>query len=393
MASRSSYEDFNPDSLRSRGTTKWNHFDPDVLALWVAEMDFPTAPVVRDGIQAAVNRESFGYPVVDSATGIPSATSAWSKSRYGWEIDPDRVHVLPDVLTGIELAIEEFSPPGSPVVIPTPAYMPFFEVVKVAKRPLIEVPMLSANDGFVFDLEVIDQAFAHGAGTLILCNPYNPIGRSFTRSELAALAEVVERHGARVIADEIHAPITYDLAHVPYGSVSDQTAAHSLTFVSASKAWNLPGLKCAQAIVTSAADEDVWRKISTLRTHGASTIGIAATVAAYGEGAPWLDETLGYLDENRQLLAALVASELPGVEYRVPQATYLAWLDLTKLDLATEPAAFFLEQARVALNPGIAFGVPGTGCVRLNFATSKGLLTEAVTAMGHALKRTAAPRG
>jgi cystathionine beta-lyase len=341
---------------------------------------------VRDGIQAAVDREQFGYPLVDAATGVPQATALWSAQRYGWDIDPDRIHVLPDVLTGVELAIEVFSPAGSPVILHTPAYMPFFEVAKVTKRPLIEVPMLAEDGKFVLDLEGIDVAFGNGARTLILCNPYNPLGRAFAKPELAALAAIVDRHGARVIADEIHAPITYDGVHVPYASVADQAASHSLTFVSASKAWNLPGLKCAQAIVTSDADEDVWQTISTLRTHGASTIGIAATVAAYGSGASWLDETLAYLDENRRLLDTLVATHLPGVNYRVPEATYLAWLDLTDLELPSEPAAFFLEYARVGLNPGISFGGPGKGCVRLNFATSAELLTQAVAAMGVALK-------
>lgn len=387
VAPRSNYEDLNPETLRMRCTAKWNRFDPDVLALWVAEMDFPTAPSVLEAIQAAVDREQFGYPVLEAATGVPQATAEWSKKRYGWEIDPERIHVLPDVLTGVELAVEAFSPEDSPVILPTPAYMPFFEVAKVARRPLVQVPMLIDGGRFVLDLDAIDAALQNGSGTLILCNPYNPLGRAFSRDELVALADLVDRHGARVVSDEIHAPITYDGVHVPYASVAPHAAAHSLTLVAASKAWNLPGLKCAQAIVTSDTDEAVWREISALRTHGASTIGISATVAAYRFGGAWFDETLAYLDENRRILEVLVRTHLEGATYRLPEATFLAWLDCSELDLPSEPAEFFLEHARVALNPGLAFGAGGKGCVRLNFATSASLLTDAITAMGDAVAR------
>jgi cysteine-S-conjugate beta-lyase len=386
----SPYDALGPDALRGRDTVKWTRFDDDVLALWVAEMDFPTAPVVKAAIRDAVEREQFGYSRLDIETGLPDATATWSETRYGWEIDPRRIHLLPDVLRGIELAIEAFSPRGSPVVLPTPAYMPFFEVVKILDRPLIEVPMAVDAGRFVLDLEGIEEAFRAGAGTLILCNPYNPLGRAFSAEELRALSLVVARNDARVISDEIHGPITYELSHIPYASVDDEAADHSVTMVSGSKAWNLPGLKCAQIIVTNPRDEQVWSQISGLRTHGASTIGIAANIAGYNEGAPWLDETLSYLDQNRRRLAELLAKHLPEVRYQIPEATYLAWLDFGGLRLPVEPAEYLLEKARVALNPGIAFGSPGTGCVRLNFATSRAILEEAIIRISSAVERRSA---
>jgi cysteine-S-conjugate beta-lyase len=382
----SPYDSLGPDALRRRGTVKWNRFDDDVLALWVAEMDFPTAPVVKAAISDAVEREQFGYPRLDVETGLPDATAAWSANRYGWEVDPGRIHLLPDVVRGIELAIECFSPKGSPVVLPTPAYMPFFEVVQMLDRPLIEVPMATDSGRFVLDLEGIEEAFRAGASTLILCNPYNPLGRAFSAEELRALSLVVERYEARVISDEIHGPITYERPHIPYASVSRETADHSVTIASGSKAWNLPGLKCAQIIVTNARDEKVWREIPGLRTHGASTIGIAANTAGYRMGAPWLDETLTYLDQNRRALAELLAKYLPEVRYRIPEATYLAWLDLRGLELPVEPAEYLLDHARVALSPGLAFGSTGTGCVRLNFATSRAILEEAILRISSALE-------
>ena len=381
----SPYDALGPDALRRRGTVKWNRFDEDVLALWVAEMDFPTAPVVKAAITDAVEREQFGYSPVDAATALPSATASWSANRYGWEVDPSRVHLLPDVLRGVELAIEAFSPPGSPVVLPTPAYMPFFEVVKVAGRPLVEVPMADDSGRFMLDLDRIDAAFRAGAGTMILCNPYNPLGRAFSEEELRELSVIVARNGGRVVSDEIHGPITYGARHIPYASVTAEAADHAVTVVSGSKAWNLPGLKCAQIILTNAADEEVWRQISTLRTHGASTIGIAANVAGYNAGGPWLDETLSYLDQNRRTLAELLAKHLPEVRYQIPEATYLAWLDFRAHELPVEPAEYLLEQARVAVNPGVAFGSNGAGCVRLNFATPRAILEEAIVRIASAV--------
>ena len=382
----SSYEALNPATLRRRGTTKWNRYDADVLALWVAEMDFPTAPVVLAAVREAVDREQFGYARPEAMTKLSEATAAWSLARYGWELDPGRVHALPDVLKGIELAVNFFSPAGSAIVLPTPAYMPFFEVPKVVERPLVEVPMRNEHGRFGLDLEAIDDAFGRGAKTLILCNPYNPLGRAFSRDELLELAKVVHRNGARVVSDEIHGPLAYDARHVPYASVSEDAAAHSITLVSASKGWNLPGLKCAQLIITNDADEARWQTIPALATHGVSTIGIDANTAAYNDGGEWLDETLVYLDGNRHFLAEMLADLLPDVQYRVPEATYLAWLDFGKLSLPSEPAEFFLEHARVAVNPGLAFGSNGTGCIRLNFATTRAILERAVTAMANAVR-------
>jgi cystathionine beta-lyase len=365
---------------------KWNRYQPDVLALWIAEMDFPTAPAILAAIRGAVDRQEFGYARPEETTGLPDAVAAWSQARHGWPIDPARVHLLPDVLTGVALAIDCFTPPGSPIVLPTPAYMPFFQVPEVVDRPLVEVPLVEDGDRLTLDLEGIDRALAAGAGSVLLCQPYNPVGRSFTVEELVGLARVVDRHGARVAADEIHASLTYDRRHVPYASVSEEAANHTITLTSASKAWNLPGLRCAQAIVNNPADEQRWQQIPYLRTHGASTIGIEANLAAYQSGAAWLDETLDHLDAQRHRLTKLLADLLPEVRYTVPEATYLAWLDFSALELPEEPAEFFLDRARVALNPGAAFGGGGATFARLNFATSAEILEQAITALAQSVR-------
>jgi len=369
---------------------KWSVFGPDVLAGCVAEMDFPTAPVVRDAIADAVRREQFGYPVVDADTGLPEAVASYSRTRYGWTIDPVRVHLLPDVLRGVELAIEFFSSPGSAVILPTPAYMPFFGLPAMVGRELVEVPLIHNGERHSLDLEGIASAFEAGAGSLILCHPYNPVGRCFERKELEALAQVVDDCGGRVISDEIHAPLTYTgHHHIPYASLSDTAAEHTLTFASATKAWNLPGLKCAVAITSNETDEKAWLSIAP-HTHGASTLGIEASVAAFAAGQPWLDAAMTYLDRTRTWLSDLLAESMPEVRYTPPEATYFAWLDCRALALPIDPATFFLMNARVAVNDGPRFGGPAEGFVRLNMATSRPLRERMVTAMGESVDRTRA---
>ncbi len=384
------YENLEAATLRQRRTSKWTHFEQDVIPAWIAEMDFPTAPVIREALIDAIERSETGYPPAGDAMRLPQACAAWLKRSFGWHVEPEQIGLLPDVLKGIELGVQIFSRSESPVIIPTPSYPPFFAVVQSTGRPIIEVPMLRDEDRYVFDLEGIGAAFAAGAGTLILCNPHNPLGRVFTRAELCAVAEIVERYGARVIADEVHAPLIYPGAqHIPYATVSDAAAHHAITLTSASKGWNVAGLKCAQCILVNDRDLAIARSIPFLRilwTYSASTLGILANTVAYEEGGPWLEETVSYLDGNRRHLADLLGRLLPDVGYIIPEGTYLAWLDCRLLGLEN-PAEFFLEQARVGLNDGAAFGPPGVGYVRFNFATSRPILTEIVERMAVAVER------
>jgi cysteine-S-conjugate beta-lyase len=393
------------DELRQRGTSKWSLYGAGVLAAWVAEMDFPVAPVVRTALHEAVERSCTAYSPSPADTGLPVACAAWLARSFGVAVDPRQIRILPDILRGMVLAIELFSRPDSPVAVMTPAYPPFFESVRAAGRQLVEVPMVAGQAGGgsfprkgnspveslrdgrpAIDLDAVDAALRAGAGTVLLCNPHNPLGRVFTRDELAALAGIVEAHGARVVADEVHAPFVYpEAAHVSYSTVSEAAAHHSVTLLSASKGWNLPGLKCAQILLTNQADNELWDRLSYLRTYGASILGILANRAAYEQGGAWLRDVVAYLDGNRVLLAGLLAELLPQVRYAVPGGTYLGWLDCRALGL-DDPAAFFLQRAKVALSDGATFGSPGRGYVRFNFATSRTILTMTVQAMADSLK-------
>ncbi len=372
----SPFDDVDLERLRRRRTVKWSLYGPDVLAAWVAEMDFDVAPAVRAALAEAVAREDFGYVAADLGEYTDTCVDFFAR-QYEWHVPAARVFPVSDVLVGIAAALDVLVAPTTPVVVPTPAYPPFFEVVEIARREVVPVPVL--------DLDRIDAALRAGAGAVLLCNPHNPTGRVFSTSELRALAELVDRHGARVIADEVHAPLVYaPLAHVPYATVSDAAAAQSITITSASKAFNLAGLKCAQVVATNHADAARWRALRVHEVPGPTPLGIAATIAAYRDSRDWLRELVAYLDGNRRALVELLAQHLPGVTLRLPEATYLAWLDCAALGLA-DPARCFLDRGHVALSDGPPFGAGFDQYVRLNFATSRALLTRVVAAMGDAV--------
>lgn len=375
----------SPEVLRARRTMKWSTYPHDVLPLWVAEMDYPTAPPVMAALRRAVDAESFGYPLSAETSGLADTLAGWLAVSHGWSVDPGGIFVVADVLTGLFLAIETFSEPTEAVIIPTPVYVPFFGVVELTGRPQVHVPMVMEEDRWVLDLDGIDRALTDGARTLILCNPQNPLGRVHSRTELLALAEVISRHDARVVSDEVHAPIAFGRPHIPYASLSPQTARHTVTLMSASKAWNIPGLKCAQVVTSNSADAGAWGQLPMWTTIGVSTMGIEANLAAYREGGPWLSEVRALLATHRDLVADAVAG-MPGVRYAPGEGTYLAWLDCTELELGVEPADWFLEHAKVALSAGAPFRAPALRFARLNFATTTPILGESLDRMVRALE-------
>jgi cystathionine beta-lyase len=368
------------DELRARGSFKWTKGGPGVIGAFVAEMDFGVAPPIEAALLDVVKRADFGYLTQRAVSDMAEACAAWQRDRFGWDIDPARVRPLPDVITGLAAAITLFSRPDSPVILPTPAYMPFLIVPGRLGREIIQVP--GADDGgrYVLDLDGIDAAFKRGGHLLILCNPSNPVGRVYGKAELAAVAEVVEANGGRVFADEIHAPLLYPGGtHVPYASLHAAAAAHTVTGTAASKGWNLPGLKCAQLLLSNDRDAATWEERGDTFEHGTSTPGVQATTAAYRDGGPWLADVVEYLDGNRTYLDGILREHLPEIRYRPPEGTYLAWLDCRALlPGVASPAEFFLAAAQVMLTDGAACGEAGEGHVRLNFATPRPVLAEIV---------------
>ncbi len=376
--------DLDDDTLRSAGSVKWTFAGPDVLPAWVAELDVAPCPEVAEALHQAVGRGAFGYPGLDSSTGLPEATAAFFGQRFGWAMDPGLVMSTGDVMAGIMLVLEQLCEPGG-VVVPVPCYPPFLAAVPFVRRALITVPMLPPAEGIGhrLDLGRIDAALAAGARTVLLANPYNPLGRVFTRAELEDLRDVVLRHGARVVSDEIHAPLLFaGQVHTPYATLAD-TAEHVTTLVAASKAWNLPGLKCAQIVFGTAADRAVIKALPHVLNHGVSPLGVAAPIAAYQQGQPWLAGLLAQLLARRDHLGDLLAAHLPQIRWTPPEATYLAWLDVRSPGLP-DPAAVALRQAKVLVSSGEQFGPGGEGYVRLNFGTSAERLERVVKGLASA---------
>ena len=361
-------------ALRRRRSAKWSHYPPDVLPAWVAEMDFELAPPVRDRLREAIEVGDCGYAAA-ADSGLAESLAGFAERRMGWSIDPAAVATVGDVVSGLADLVAVLSEPGEGIIVTPPVYHPFFSLVAEAGRRVVEVPLV---DGMALDLEAIDRAFAAGARAIIICSPHNPTGRVLPRAELEAVAESAERHGGWVLADEIHAPLTLSGAtHVPFLSVGEAARRHGFALVSASKTFNLAGLKCAQIVTADPAPAARVERIPSIAFHPGH-LGVLASAVAFAEADEWLDGVLAILDHNRGLLGDLLAERLPGLGYERPQAGYLAWLDFRALDLEADPAALILERGRLALSPGPQFGTGGEGFGRLNIGTSPELVAEAV---------------
>lgn len=387
MTSSHRFDQITPDQLRGIGSMKWSMF-PGKTPAWVAEMDFGIAPPITQALHEAVDNGAFGYLPAATNLAMREAFAGWAATRYDWRVDPDDVKPVADVLQAFEAAIEHFSAPGSAIVLPTPAYMPFFTIPPVHGRRIIEVPMIRTETGWEYDLDALDAAFADGGGLLVMCNPHNPIGRVLRRDEMAAIGEIVDRHGARVFSDEIHAPLVYPGgSHVPYASVNEVNAGHTLTATSASKAFNLPGLKTAQAVLSNDADRAYWADNARALHFEPANLGVVANTAAYTHGGTWLADVIDYLDGNRRRLAELVAEHLPGARYTAPEGTYLGWIDCAGLDLPGSPSEFFSERAGVVTTDGALCGAGAGTAARFNFAMPRPILEQALAAMGEAARR------
>lgn len=365
------------ETLKARGTRKWTQYPDDVLPMFIAESDFPTAPAVKDAIIDACEREMFGYTPAPGAHHLGESVAGFYADRYGWRPDAARVVPVADVVRGVLLAIEYFT--SGPVIVPVPAYFPFLEIAEAAGRERVDI---GSDHGL--DLMEIEAAFKNGAGSIILTNPFNPGGWIFDAEELDQICAIARRYGGRVIVDEIHAPLVYDESHV---CAAQHNPDVCITVTATSKAWNVAGLKCAQIIFSNAADVRRWNAINHVAKDGVGTLGIVAAEACYDHGREFLDEEVAQLRANRDWLVTHLPEAVPGIEFEVPKATYLMFVDFRNTAFAHErPAAWLRKHARVAMSEGADFGPGGERKARLNFATSPSILREAVTRIGDAVR-------
>ena len=374
------------DRRPSRGE-KWTTYPDDVLPLWVADMDFPIAEPIRRVLRFAVERSDLGYPIHPAPTAIPDLTAERMQRLHGWSVAPERVEILADVVQGMFTAVHQFSEPGDGVVVQTPIYPPFLGAVAKQGRRLDENPLALGASGYAIDFDRLRSETDARTRIVLLCNPHNPTGRVFRREELEPLAELALERDWWVVSDEIHQDLLYPgYRHVPFASLSREVEARTITLTAASKAFNIAGLRCGVAIFGS---DEAKRRFCALPRHirgGIGMLGIEALEAAWRYSEPWLDEVRDYLAANRAFVIDTVREEIPGVALHPPEATYLAWLDFRALDLRPSPFAFFLEKAKVALSDGATFGAPGRGFARINFATSRAILADALERMAKALR-------
>ncbi|MCU1478324.1 MAG: aspartate aminotransferase [Subtercola sp.] len=396
--------------LRTRTSMKWRAYPDDVLPLFVAEMDYPLAEPVKAALIDLIERSDLGY--ISGCEELARPFAAFAAARWGWMLDPSGVRTTTDVSVAAVESLRQAIAPGDRVVITPPVYQPFFEYVTEAGGVVVEVPLLEVwrdavgdavgdaagnsvgdaggdsvrtTDRWALDLDGLERAFAAGATAFLLCNPHNPLGLVHPRETLERVAALALKYGAIIVSDEIHGPLVHDPStFTPFLNVSPAAREVGITLTSASKGWNLAGAKCALMVAQAertlalldAMPDEVFMRTSQLGLH--------ASIAAFADGVPWLDAMLATLTASSDLLAELLAEQLPQVVFARPQASYLAWLDFSGLGWGPDPSFRALEAARVALSPGLGFGREGAGYARLNFACSPEVLTQAVSRLAQA---------
>jgi cystathionine beta-lyase len=365
---------YSLDQLRTRTSAKWQHYGPDVLPLWVAEMDATIAPSVIEAVNAAMTSGDTGYAVGDL---YGEAFTEYAQRHWNLELDPAYTIPVIDVIRGLGSVISHATESNAPIVITPPVYYPFAMIVNGTGRTLVNAPMNAAGR---FDAENLDKAFAEAAalgkgGMVLISNPHNPTGVVHTREELTMLATLAAKHGLRILSDEIHAPLT--MPGYEFISILDiPEAADAIVVTSASKSYNLAGLKGA-LIVTRKESSDFVRSMKAEYLEAPSHLGTISHVAALRGGDEWIAAVNKDIDRNRHLVTELVSTFLPGATYTPVEATYLAWVDCRVLGLGDDPGQVFLEKGKVAFSSGHVFGHGGEGHIRVNMATSPEILTEA----------------
>lgn len=387
------FERFDLGSLSERRGAKWSDASGDVLPAWIADMDLPLARPVVEVLEQAVSAQDLGYPSSADVDAVVESFVARSASRHAFEVDPDLVVVASDVVQSIYVALMAFSEPGDGVVVQTPVYPPFLSAVADTGRRLVEVPLELDGDGYRVDTDRLRNAVrAQGARVMLVCNPHNPTGRVMRTEELEAIGAVAEDENLVLVVDEIHADLVYQGSrHVPLPVAAPAAAGRCVTLASASKAFNIAGLRCSVASFGSRALYDRFGVLPSHARGGLSCIGLRATAAAWNEGDRWLADVVSYLEGNRDTVAAALAP-LEGVVSFAPEATYLSWIDLSGLGMGPDPAEELKERAGLLLSSGPAFGGPGRGHVRLNFATTRAVLDQILGRLVTHLQRAAAVR-
>ena len=383
------FDSIDAESLRRRRAAKWASAAGDYLSASIADMDFPVAEPIARTLEEMIRASDLGYPQAPAADGLATIFAERMRNRFAWDVDPERVEVLTDVVQGLHLAIGAYSETGDALITPTPVYPPFLDALRATRRVPVWMRFDSTSDGHRIDLDRLRRELLPETRMLLLCNPHNPTGRVLTANELQSLAAIALERDLVIVADEIHADLVYPGAqHIPIASLGTDVAERTVTLSSATKAFNIAGLRCSVAVFGSADLQRRFKGVVDRHVRGGlNTLGLAATAAAWTEGQAWQDEVLRYLDANRSFVASFVRERWPGVVHTPPEATYLSWLDFRAFGYSPSPYAFFAANAHVLLAPGEEFGDEGRGYARLNFATPRRVLEEILGRMDAAMEK------
>ena len=371
---------------RNSECIKWNRFDEDVLPLWVADTDFKCPEAVISALHQRVDHGIFGYGAPPKE--LNQTVVQRLKRLYDWDVEETEIGYVPGIVTGFNAAIRTFCEPGEAVIYQTPAYPPFIDAPNSARLRGVQNPLLQQQDGsYYIDFDRFEQQLiSENVRAFILCNPQNPTGRVFAREELTHLAEICLRHKVLIISDEIHCDILYDgHKHIPIASLSPEVAANTITFMAPSKTFNIAGLHASVYIIQNPELMAKFHEFCSGLVGCPGVLALTAAHAAYAEGDEWLLEQNHYLQENRDFLDDALHSQLKGIHWNKPEATFLGWLDCSELGLEEPPYEFFLREARVGLNEGLTFGPQCGDFVRINFGTPRANLQEAFKRMQAAL--------
>ncbi len=377
---------FNFDIVLDRrffGSRKWSKYPPEIIPMWIADMDFPTAPVIVEALHRRVDHPVFGYGVVTNSTN--AAVVDYCARRYGWAIEASWIVWLPGLVTGLNVSAATLSSPGDSIVIHTPVYPPFMSAPRNQGRETIEVPLTVAEDGrYQIDFPAFERALTPRTTQVFLCNPHNPVSRVFSRIELTQLAEFCLHHNLIVTSDEIHCDLILEkIPHVPFASLATEVAARTITLMAPSKTYNIPGLCCSFAIIPDLKLRNTYRAGFTGLVPEVNVLGYPVCEAAFRDGEPWRQALVSYLRANRDFIASFLAKHLPETKMTPCEATYLAWLDVSAYSLEN-PGQFF-EQHGVGLVDGGQYSATPGHFVRLNFGCPRRLLEEALQRMTRAL--------
>ncbi len=375
------------EALQRRRNSKWRRFDAAVLPSWIADMDFEVSPAIKHAIAQVVDQGDYGYPrraQIPAERIVTTAFANWMAEQHGWTgIDTSHVVCVTDLMQGCVASIMAFSEKGDGVVLNTPCYPPFRGCIEETGRRLVDNPLVDSGTRFELDLDAMESAIDARTRMILLCNPQNPTGRVFTRAELERIGQIAVRHDLVIFSDEIHADLTYPgQTHIPIASLGAEIAARCITASSATKSFNIPGLRCGVLHFGSGELLERFNAAIPRTLLGKPAItGIDATVAAWTESAGWLDEVSSHLTEVREVLRRAVADRMSAIRFYAPEATYLAWLDCSALGLDVPAAQFFLEQAKVGFSPGETFDAAYGQWVRFNMATSMPIAVEKIERM------------